>query len=83
MCEFYDPNVVKQCREDDAEEVKEKERTNFCDYFKPGTEVFDGKLTAAERKAKKELTALFGADSVEVSQDNHENEQSEADKLFK
>jgi hypothetical protein len=36
MCEFFDPNVPKQCKEDDAEEVFEKERLNFCDWFKPG-----------------------------------------------
>ena len=27
--------VAKHCREPIAEEVKDKERANFCDYFKP------------------------------------------------
>lgn len=83
MCEFFDKSVAKQCREDDAEEVKEKERSNFCDYFRPTTGVFDGTLTAAENEAKKGLDALFGNDSVEASSDNPDNSQSEADKLFK
>ena len=30
MCVYFDPAVPKQCREDDAEEVQEKERANFC-----------------------------------------------------
>lgn len=83
MCEFYDPNVAKQCREDDAEEVKEKDRANFCDYFKPASEMFDGKMAAAEEKAKSELAGLFGDGAVEAGPDNQDNDLSEADKLFK
>ena len=83
MCEFYDPGVARQCREDDAEDVKEKERANFCDYFKPGTDVFDGQLAAAENEARGELAALFGDDSVEDNGDNPDNDLSDAENLFK
>ncbi|NIT67742.1 MAG: hypothetical protein GWM93_13850, partial [Gemmatimonadetes bacterium] len=34
MCEFYDTSVAKSCREPIAEEVTDKERANFCDYFR-------------------------------------------------
>jgi len=34
-CEFYDPAVNKQCRETQADLVVDKERSNFCDYFRP------------------------------------------------
>ncbi len=34
-CEFYDPNSYHECRESSADYVKEKERANFCDYFRP------------------------------------------------
>ena len=60
MCVFFDPNVTKQCREDDADEVKEKERANFCDYFKPGSDAFTGQELAAQEKAKGQLAGLFG-----------------------
>jgi hypothetical protein len=62
MCVFYDPQVTKQCREDDAEEVREKERANFCDYFKPRGDAFSGEELAAETQAKEGLATLF-ADS--------------------
>ena len=65
MCEFYDPGVPKQCTEDDAEEVNEKERLNFCDWFKPGTSVFDPKLAAEETGARSELASLFGEEEAE------------------
>lgn len=83
MCIFYSPDVARQCREDDAEEVKEKERANFCDYFKPGTDVYDGKLAAAENKARGEFAALFGDESVEGNDDKPDNDLTDADKLFK
>lgn len=41
MCSFFDPNVPKQCREDDAEEVSDKEKLNFCEWFKPSATAFD------------------------------------------
>lgn len=34
-CEFYDPKVYNECRETSAEVVREKERSNICDYFQP------------------------------------------------
>ena len=52
MCKLYDSTVPKQCREDDAEEVIEKDRLNFCEWFKPGYDVFD------VARAKKEAEAL-------------------------
>ena len=35
-CEFYDKRVYNECRETSAEVVREKERSNFCDFFSPG-----------------------------------------------
>jgi len=60
MCTFFDPKVTRQCREDDAEEVKEKERANFCDYFKPRPDAFDPQFTEAEQAARAALDDLFG-----------------------
>ena len=35
-CEFYDRHAAKECREPSAELVSNKERANYCDYFRPG-----------------------------------------------
>jgi len=64
MCSFYDPAVAEACREDDAEEVKEKEKPNFCDYFKPSADVWNAAASAEETKARNELDALFGEASA-------------------
>ena len=60
MCCFFDPTVVEQCTEDDAEEVKDKKQSNFCDYFKPSDNVFDPTLQAGEEQARSKLDTLFG-----------------------
>jgi hypothetical protein len=59
LCTFYDTRVAKSCRETVAEEVKDKERANFCGYFqpRPGAHAAgDGRSQAA----RQELDALFG-----------------------
>jgi hypothetical protein len=59
LCEFYDTAVAKSCREPVAEEVKDKTRANFCDYFKPRAHAFTAAGDAAGR-ARSELESLFG-----------------------
>src|SRR5512134_2407789 len=60
MCEFYDTRVAKSCREPIAEEVKDKQRANFCDYFRPSEAAYLPDDASAAAKAKAELDALFG-----------------------
>ncbi len=81
MCEFHDAGVPKQCTEDDAEEVFEKERPNFCDWYKPGSDVFDPKQAAEESRAKNELSSLFGEEEAQKPGDNAQ--QQDAEDLFK
>lgn len=33
-CTFYDEGKANKCRETQAELVKEKDRANYCDYFR-------------------------------------------------
>ena len=34
-CEFYEGGAHNDCRESSADMVTDKERANFCDYFRP------------------------------------------------
>ena len=68
MCRFFDPAVVEQCTEDDAEEVLEKMRANFCDYFKPANDAFDPAMATAEDRARNQLDGLFGDADGDVEQ---------------
>lgn len=59
MCKHFDAHVPRQCREDGAEDVKEKDRLNFCDWFAPSDSAFDEKRKDEEEHAKSALDALF------------------------
>lgn len=67
LCEWYSTSVAKHCRETVAEEVKDKERANFCDYFKPRAGAFSSANPVASDRAKAELDALFGSSKSEAS----------------
>lgn len=60
MCVDYDRGVAKFCREPTAEEVREKDRANFCDHYKPRPAAFRPPDTAAIDTARAELDRLFG-----------------------
>lgn len=81
MCVYFDPDVPKSCREDDAEEVIEKEKVNFCEWFKPSAAAFDPARAGEAAKAQSALNALFG-DESEARADTDELAQK-ADDLFK
>ena len=55
-CEFYDPHAHNQCRESNAELVSNKEKANYCDYFRPGGQ---SATAGTADDAKKQLEALF------------------------
>jgi hypothetical protein len=59
MCVYYDERVPRQCREDGAEDVRDKDRLNFCDWFKPSGAAFDAGRKDEEDRAKAALDALF------------------------
>ncbi len=78
MCEFYDTSVSRSCREPIADEVRDKERANFCGYFKPIPGAYQAKDGAAADEAKAKLASLFGdADGSEDG--SRKGPQSEAE----
>jgi len=60
LCVDYQPNLAKQCREPTAEEVRDKERANFCDHFKPRAGAWRPVDIAAIDASRTELERLFG-----------------------
>jgi hypothetical protein len=85
LCEWYSIAVAKHCREPVAEEVKDKERANFCDYFKPRPGVYVPADVAASSKARADLDTLFGggAKSAAPEPTAAERARAELDNLFK
>jgi hypothetical protein len=57
MCGFYDVKSYNDCREPSADRVPDKEKANFCDYFKIGSSYDDAEKKKQELLAK--AAALF------------------------
>ncbi|HVY22701.1 MAG TPA: hypothetical protein VG962_05040 [Steroidobacteraceae bacterium] len=61
QCVFYDVTVAKHCRETIAEEVRDKQRANFCDYFVLNNNAYQPAPASTASRAA--LDALFGGNS--------------------
>ena len=62
-CEFYDRNAHWQCRENISEEVRDKDRGNFCDYFRYSSKIdssIGGEYKKNTNNAKNDFMKLFG-----------------------
>jgi hypothetical protein len=82
LCEWYSTAVAKHCRETIAEEVKDKERANFCDYFKPRPDAWSDAPLGAAAKAKSDLDALFGGGQADRQSSGADKARAELDALF-
>ena len=60
LCVEYDTRVAKHCREPIAEEVRDKERANFCDFYKPRPGAYTAPNTAEVERSRAALDKLFG-----------------------
>ena len=75
LCRHYDTAKAKQCRERAADEVRDKTRANFCDWFTPAV----GAFKADAAKSANPLDTLFGGEGVKAAS---ADPRSELDKLF-
>lgn len=76
MCRHYAPGKAKACMEPMAEEVKDKARGNFCDWFQPG-----GAMASAGQADRSALDDLFGGGSG-ASETGPEAARKALDDLF-
>lgn len=61
MCRHWDRRAIDECRLEETDWVKDKERPNFCDYFSPSADAH--RPDAATQDASRDLEALFGGDT--------------------
>ncbi|MBI5017458.1 MAG: hypothetical protein HZB55_18465 [Deltaproteobacteria bacterium] len=59
QCDFYTPGAYNDCREPQADRVVDKERSNFCDLFRPATRAAVLGERSARDEARAKLDALF------------------------
>ena len=62
QCSFYTPGHYNDCREPQADRVLDRERSNFCDFFRPKA-AGAGAPSTAKGEARARLDALFSKKS--------------------
>lgn len=60
-CGFYKPGVYRDCTETVPEAVRDKDRMNFCEYFKPRADLPGaGREGQQAKAARSDFDKLFG-----------------------
>lgn len=77
MCVFFQDSGRGDCREDRADWVSDRERANFCDYFKPvmtdipsspqSGDFPSNSVRSAQEQAAAEFAALFGEEETRTA----------------
>ena len=78
-CAFYDKNSYHQCRESEAEWVKDKEQANFCDYFSASNNMTSTKETD---DTTKKLNVLFNDIDDKKKPSSKNDTLDDLEKLF-
>ncbi|KAF0102265.1 MAG: hypothetical protein FD187_548 [bacterium] len=76
QCRHYDSGKAKQCRELAADEVREKTRANFCEWFQAST---GAPAAGATASGSASLDVLFGGPAAP---ERSADARSELDRLF-
>ena len=58
-CQLYDRTVHNECREPAAERVLDKDRSNFCEFFKPGRPKREGSSPGLAPQPSGDARAAF------------------------
>lgn len=61
-CRFYDPAKHNECAETQAEWVRDKEASNYCDYFQPNPVLLakgSGPGASKQNDARSKFDSLF------------------------
>lgn len=82
MCGFFNPSVADACEETIATSVSNKERSNYCEYFKPSARAYKGTTADAASRARSELEQLFGGPASGAGDTDAARSQSELERLF-
>ena len=63
QCQHFNPRLRADCDEPRAESYTEREKANFCDWFKLRREFFEPGETTSSADHHVELNTLFGTDA--------------------
>jgi hypothetical protein len=77
MCKEFDGSA--HCNEPRADDVSDREKANFCDYFSPSGQIFTKGHKSKAEEAKSKLAALFGEIPEDADTSKHDEQLSPAE----
>lgn len=83
LCKEYDTGVANGCREDRADFVLDKEKANFCDYFKPRPGAYQPRDDRQAREARARLAELFGEPTASATGQPATAEETESERALR
>ena len=83
-CSHWNPKLRISCEETRAEEVKDRETANFCQWFTTTSKVHQSQIeSASAQAARDQLTNLFSHDGAASNvSDSRTNTHEELEQLF-
>ncbi|RTR41012.1 hypothetical protein EKG38_01300 [Shewanella canadensis] len=75
MCVFFNDSGRGDCKEERAEWISDRERANFCDYFKPSAKGAASDVPDANEQALAEFAELFGDTSSTGAEDKDKDRE--------
>ena len=81
-CKNYDPALSDGCNEDRADFILDKNKANFCDYFRVNPHGHQKQGNAEAKSARTKLAELFGEELPDGSDVEEKTPQSEADQAL-
>ena len=81
-CKHYDASLSDACREDRADFILDKDKANFCDYFKVNARAYQKQDDAAAREARAKLAELFGEEPLDPDKAPETSPQTESDRAL-
>ena len=85
MCVYFDTAAPQQCREPVAENVSDKQRANFCGYFRINPHAYAGPSDQGA-DSRRQLDALFGdkaAGDASADATDEDESRKQLDQLFR
>jgi hypothetical protein len=80
LCRSWDPRYTSKCSHDHAEPPLDRERANFCQYFRPAAGAFRHAGAPAGDAARTDLEALFGNSQEQAGADAAADEITETER---
>lgn len=81
LCRSWNPRYTSKCSHDHAEPPLDRERANFCQYFRPAAGVFRKNTgTPAEETARTVLESLFGDTQEQPGTDTDAGRMTETER---